>query len=111
MEVLNDYIRLLPMLKDSPKAVSPTKEGNIPFGEADLAAVVLASVPMTWQNQYNLTHLTVPKSTLALLLGLEAIEWVIVEKQNKKLKAKVKAAGVVHAWVDQKVMPTNHIVR
>jgi hypothetical protein len=55
MEVLNDYIRHLPMLKDSPKAVSMTKKGNVPFGEAVLAAIVLASVSMTWQNQYNLT--------------------------------------------------------
>ncbi len=38
------------MLKDSPKAVQMTKKGNIPFGKADLAAIVLASVPMLWQN-------------------------------------------------------------
>jgi hypothetical protein len=42
---------------------------------------------MTWQNQYNLTHLTVPESTPALLLDLEAIEQFMVEKQNEKLKA------------------------
>jgi hypothetical protein len=88
MGVLNDYIRHLPTLKDSPKAVSTTKKGNNPFGKADLAAIVLTSVPMTWQNQYNLTHLMVPKSTHALLPDLEAIEWVIVKKQHKKLKAK-----------------------
>jgi hypothetical protein len=46
MGVLNDYVRHLPMLKDSPKAVLMTKKGNIPFGKADLAAIVLASVPM-----------------------------------------------------------------
>jgi hypothetical protein len=46
MVVLNDYVRQLPMLKDSPKAVPKTKKGNIPFGEADLAAIVLASVLM-----------------------------------------------------------------
>jgi hypothetical protein len=62
-----------------------TKKGNITFGRADLAAIMLASVLMTWQNQYNLTHLTVPKSTHALLPDLEAIEreWVMVEKQMK----------------------------
>jgi hypothetical protein len=65
--VLNDYVRHLPTLKDSPKAVLTTKKGNIPFGGADLAAIVLEAVPMTWQNQYNLTHLTVPKSMHALL--------------------------------------------
>ncbi len=48
MGVLNDYVRHLPTLKDSPKAVPATKKGNVPFGKADLAAIVLASVPMTW---------------------------------------------------------------
>ncbi len=86
--MLNDYVRYLPTLKDSPKAVPMTKKGNIPFGKADLSAIVLASVPMI-----NLTHLTVPKSTHALLPNLEAIEWVIVEKQNENLKAKGKATA------------------
>jgi hypothetical protein len=61
MGVLNDYVRNLLALKDSPKAALMTKKGNIPFGKADLAANMLASVPMTWQNQYNLTHLMVPE--------------------------------------------------
>jgi hypothetical protein len=34
------------MLKDSPKAVLTTKKGNIPLGEADLAAIMLVSDPM-----------------------------------------------------------------
>jgi hypothetical protein len=34
----------------------------------------------------------VPKSTCALLLDLEAFEWVMVKKQKKKLKAKGKAS-------------------
>ncbi len=63
MGVLNDYVKHLPTLKDSSKAVPTTKKGNIPFGEADLAAIVLSSVPMSWQNQYNLNHSTVPEST------------------------------------------------
>jgi hypothetical protein len=66
----------------SNKAVSMAKKGNIPFGKAELAAVVLASFLMTWQNQYNLTHHRVPKLTCALLPDLEAIEQVMVEKQN-----------------------------
>ncbi len=74
MGVLNDYVRHLPTLKDSPQAVPMTKKGNIPIGKADLAAIVLVSVPMTWQNQYNLTHTTVPESKHALLPDLEAIE-------------------------------------
>ncbi len=69
------------MLEDSTKAVSTTKKGNIPFGEADQAAIVLASILMMWQNQYNLTHLLVPKTTRALLPDPEAIE-LMVEKQN-----------------------------
>ncbi len=92
MGVLNDYIRYLPMLKDSPKAVPTTKNRNTPFGKADLAAIVLASVPMLWRNQYNLNHSTVPELTRALLPDFEAIECVMVEKHNKKLKAKGKAS-------------------
>ncbi len=74
MGVLNDCVRHLPTLKDSSKAVPMTKKGNIPFDKADLAAIVLSSVPMSWQNQYNLNHSTVPKSTRTLLPDLEAIE-------------------------------------
>ncbi len=48
MGVLNDYVKHLPTLKDSSKAVPTTKKGNIPFGKADLAAKVLLSVPMLW---------------------------------------------------------------
>ncbi len=90
MGVLNDYVRHLSTLKDSPKAVPTTKKENIPFGKADLAAMVLASVPMLWQNQYNLNHSMVPKSTCTLLPDLKAIEQVTVEKHSQKLKAKGK---------------------
>jgi hypothetical protein len=67
MGVLNDYVKHLPTLKDSSKAVPTMKKGNIPLDEADLAAIVLSSVPMLWQNQYNLNHSTVPESTRTLL--------------------------------------------
>jgi hypothetical protein len=67
-----------------------TKKGNIPFGKADLAAIVLSSVLMSWQNQYNLNHSTVPESTRTLLPDLEAIERVMEEKQGANLKAKAK---------------------
>jgi hypothetical protein len=43
MGVLNDYVKHLPTLKDSSKAVPTMKKGNIPFGKADLAAIVLLS--------------------------------------------------------------------
>jgi hypothetical protein len=88
MGVLNDYVKHLPTLKDSSKAVLTTKKGNIPLGEADLAAIVLLSVPMSWQNQYNLNHSMVPKSTRTLLPDLEAIKQVMVEKKGANLKAK-----------------------
>ncbi len=90
MGVLNDYVRHLPTLKNSSKAVPTMKKGNIPFGKVDLAAIVLSSVPMSWQNQYNLNHSTLPKSTHTLLLDLEAIERVMEEKQGANLKAKAK---------------------
>ena len=102
MGVMNDYVRHPPTLKDSAKAVSMTKKGNISFGKADLATIVLVSVPMMWQNQYNLTHLIVPKLTRALLPDLEAIKQVMVEKQQETLKAKGKAAT---AWPDAKSNP------
>ncbi len=75
-------------MKDSPKAVPTKKKRNIPLGEADLAAIVLASALMTWQNQYNLNHSTVSESTRMLLPDLEAIEQVMVEKHSQKLKVK-----------------------
>ncbi len=74
MGVLNDYVRYLSMLKDSPKVVPTTKNGTILFSEADPAAIILASVPMRWQNQYNLTHLTVPKLLRMLLPELGNIK-------------------------------------
>jgi hypothetical protein len=86
MGVLNDCVKHLPTLKDSSKAV-PT-----PFGEADLAAIVLLSVLMSWQNQYNLNHSTVPESTSTLLPDLEVIEQVMVEKKGANLKAKGKGS-------------------
>jgi hypothetical protein len=53
---------------------------------------VLASVLTLWQNQCNLNHATVLESMPTLLPDLEAIKRVMVEKQNKKLKAKGMAA-------------------
>ncbi len=80
------------MLKDSSKAVPKTKKGNIPFGKVDLAAIVLLSVLMSRQNQYNLNHSTVPESTRTLLPDLEAIEQVMVEKKGMNLKTKGKGS-------------------
>ncbi len=90
MGVLNDYVKHLPTLKDSSKAVPTMKKGNIPSGKADLDAIVLSSVPMLWQNQYNLNHSTVPESTRTLLPDLEAIKQVMVEKKGANLQGKRK---------------------
>ncbi len=79
-------------MKDSSKAVPTTKKGNIPFGETDLAAIVLSSVLMSWQNQYNLNHSMVTKSKRTLLPDLEAIKRVMVEKKGMNLKAKGKGS-------------------
>ncbi len=80
------------MLKDSSKTVPTMKKGNIPFRKADLATIVLLSVPMLWQNQYNLNHSTVPESTRTLLPNLEAIKRVMVDKKGANLKAKGKGS-------------------
>ncbi len=90
MGVLNDYVRYLPTLKDSSKAVPTTRRGNSPYGKADLAAIKLLSVPMSWQNQYNLNHSTVPESTRTLLPDLDAIKQVMEEKKGVNLNAKAK---------------------
>jgi hypothetical protein len=90
MGVLNDYVKHFPTLKDSSKAVPTMRKGNIPFGKADLAAIMLLSGPMSWQNQYNLNHSTVPKSTCTLLPDLEAIEQVMEEMKGANLKVKAK---------------------
>jgi hypothetical protein len=95
VEVLNGYLKHLPTLKDSPKAVATTKKGNVPFKEADLASIILAALPLTWQNQYNLTHSTVPKSPRTLLADLENIERIVLERYSKKQRLKDEA-GTAH---------------
>ena len=92
MEVLNWYLKVLPILKISPKAVATTRMGNVPFGEADLVSILLAAVPVTWKNQYSLTYSTVPESACTLLVDLENIERFMMECYNKKQKLKDKAS-------------------
>jgi hypothetical protein len=65
------------------------KKSNV-FDEADLAGIVLNSVPVTWVNQYNTTHSTPPKSPRVLLPDLEAFKCVINEMHWVNLKAKTK---------------------
>jgi hypothetical protein len=73
MGVLNNYLAYLPTVFDSSIAVAGTKKMNVPFDKADLAEIVLNSVPSSWVNQYTMTHSTLPKNPRALLNNLEAI--------------------------------------
>ncbi len=93
MGILNDYLAHLPTVFNSSMAIEGTKKGNVPFDEADLARIVLNSVLVSWLNQYNMTHQTLPKGTRALLQDLEPIEQVMDEKHDAGVKAKVKESS------------------
>jgi hypothetical protein len=98
MGILNDYLAYLPTVFDLLMAVAGTKKMNVPFDKvADLAGIVLNSVPSSWVNQYNMTHSTLPKNPRALLNNLEAIEQVMDEKHNGSLKVKAKEANAASA--------------
>ncbi len=105
MGVLNDYVGYLLRFKDGPNAVPTTKKENIPFGKANLATIMLASVPMTWQNQYNLTHLTVPELTHALLLDLEAFERVMVKKRSR-MRSSRQRVSLLQPVLTPRVIPS-----
>ncbi len=81
----------------SSSLIASTKKMNVPFNEADLARIVLNSVPSSWVNQYNMMHSTLPKNPRALLNNLEAIEQVMDEKHKATLKAKAKEATAASA--------------
>ncbi len=100
MEVLHGYLGYLPTLKNSPKAVATTKKGNVLFEEADLASIMLTALSLTWQNQYNLTHSTVPESPRALLADVENIERVMLERYGEKQRSKDRAA-TTHLKLDE----------
>jgi hypothetical protein len=93
MGVLNDYQAYLPTILDSSMAIEGTKKMNVSFNEADLAGIMLNSVPSSWVNQYIMTHSTLPKNPRALLTDLEAIKHVMDEKHHANLKAKAKEAS------------------
>jgi hypothetical protein len=73
MGVLNNYLTHLPTVFNC-MVVEGTKKGNVPFDEADLARMVLDSVPVSWLIEYNMTHQTLPSGTRTLLQDLESIE-------------------------------------
>jgi hypothetical protein len=93
MGILNNYLAHLPSVFNSPMAVEGTKKGNMPFDEADLARIVLNSVPVSWMNQYNMTHTTLPDRTRTLLQDLELIKRIIDKKYEAGQKAKAKEAS------------------
>ncbi len=94
MEALNKYLGILPTIKNSPLAVASTEMSNVPFTKATHASIILSHLQFARRNQYNLTHSTVPKSPRAMLMDLENIEKLFVEKYNKKARAnKAKAAA------------------
>jgi hypothetical protein len=88
--LLNDYLAYLPTVKDSSMAIDDTKKGNVPFNKADLAGIVLKAIPISWVNQYNLTHSTLPKSPRLLLPDLENIKCMMNKKCAELAKAKGK---------------------
>ncbi len=93
MEVLNEYLTYLPTLKDRAIVVAFTEKGNKPFNKALLVGMIMATYPIAWSNQYNLTHKTIPECPRTMLLDLENIEKVFVKNYNKKAKAnKAKVA-------------------
>jgi hypothetical protein len=80
MGILNDCHSFLPMVFNSSMALAGTKKGNVPFDEVDLARIVLNSVPISWMNQYNMTHLTLLDRSRTLLQDLESIKRIMEER-------------------------------
>jgi hypothetical protein len=97
VETLNGHLKYLQTLKNSPMSVATTKKGNVPFGYADLALILLAAVTITWQNQYNLTHATVPDSSCQLLEDLENIKRVMMESKSERQRSKESKANAARS--------------
>jgi hypothetical protein len=97
MGVLNEYLACVHMGYDLSMAVEGTKKKNVPFDEADLARIMLNSVPVTWMIQYNMIHSMLPKSPCVLLLNLEALSKVMNEEHQSNLKIKAKEASIASA--------------
>jgi ribosomal protein S15P/S13E len=94
METLNKYLEQLPRIKNSSQAVASTEYGNVSFNESTLASIILNHIPVSWRNQYNVTHPIVPESPRAILSDLENLEKVFVEKSNEAARAnKVKVTA------------------
>jgi hypothetical protein len=93
METLNKYLGMLPTIKNSPLAVTSMEFRNVPFTEVTHASIILSHLPVAWRHQYDLTHKTVPESPRAMILDLENIKNLFIERYNEKARAnKAKAA-------------------
>ena len=90
---MNGCIGHLPTLQDSPLVVASSKKENIPFNEATMASIILATCPTDWRNQYEMNHKTIPESTRSMILDLENIEKVFATKDSKKTRSNTAAAG------------------
>ncbi len=93
MGILNNYLSFFPTVFNSPMTIEGTKKGNMLFDEAYLAGTILNSVPVSWMNQYNMMHLTLPDGTRTLLQDLESIKRIMEERHEAGLKAKAKEAS------------------
>jgi hypothetical protein len=91
--ILNDYLIFLPTVFNSSMAIEGTKKGNVPFDEADIAGIIVNSVPVFWMNQYNMTHWTLSDGTRTLLQDLESIKHVMEERHEAGLKVKAMEAS------------------
>ncbi len=73
VEQLNNYVKYLPSIYNSPKATESTQL-TVPYTEAQLVVQLLRMCPVQWQNQYDLNQNMVPQDTRRLLAVLENIE-------------------------------------
>ena len=113
VEQLNRYLSRLPCLYYSPLKNATTKEVK-PFGEAELADILLRTCPRHWQDQYRLTQNGVPPQSLKKLLAvLENIERSALAnpQQPSNLKKGDKSNGNSEANGKRKGMksPTDRI--
>jgi hypothetical protein len=73
VEQLNNYVKYLPSIYNSPKATESTQLA-VPYTEAQLTVQLLRMCPVHWQNQYDLNQNMIPQDTRRLLAILENIE-------------------------------------
>ena len=85
MKQLNNYMSLLPTIKDSERASEDTERGNVPLSEAKLAQTILRACPDEWRDQYYQVEKVIPDKMPALLVSLETIEKTL-ESRDARLK-------------------------